>query len=330
MYDTITRRSLLQTLGVTGLALAAGTATAKRPRRVGELRLVLDLDPAQGELPENVAIDRRGRKYVSLPPRGEIRRLSADDSTTETFAQFRTAGAFLTGVVGLEVAPEGTVYACFWGDESDETDTHGVWRVDRDGTRELFVELPIDTRPNDILLFGDGLLVTDMERGLVWYIEEGSHSVWVDDDLLSGTGLLAPYTIGANGITVLKDGTVVVGNFDNGRLVAIPVDPDGSPGTPYVYAEDGRLIGVDGLATDTQNTVYAAINGQNTLVRVFPDGEIETLASGDPLDSPADVTFGTARGHQQTVYVPNLAFSQTPDPSLVALDVGVPGLPIRR
>jgi sugar lactone lactonase YvrE len=306
----------------------------------GEDPVVLfEFDPAAGELPENVAVDAEGAKYVSFPPLGQIRRVSPDNETLSTFAQFDVGdGTFLTGVVGVEVDRNGTVYACFVGDE--DTDAHGVWSVAPDGTKSLFAEFPSErspgdllpeTFPNDILVFDDGsLLVTDMAGGAVWRVRSGEAEVWAEGDLFEGTGDLAPYVVGANGIAATSDGTVYVGNFDEGHLVEIPVEGDGSAGTPEIFVEDGLLAGADGLAVDVQDNIYVAVNGQNAIRRVAPSGTIETLARGGDLDSPSDVTFGTTRGEQTALFVTNLAFSDDPKPSLMRLEVGVPGRPVQR
>lgn len=266
--------------------------------------------------------------------------LAGNELVGAPFAQFETSGAFLVGVTGLEADPNGTVYACFASDLDTVggSDTNGVWTVDRDGERSLLAELPPDdyeglTFPNDVTLLGDSVLVTDSFRGAVYRVwRDGEAEVWVESGLLAPSG---PGGFGANGIAIGKDGTVYVANLDGGRIVEIPVGKDGSPGTPATFVQDGRLIGADGLAFDARGNLYVAVNAQNAVRRVSPDGEIETLAGNglngvEEFDFPADVTFGTSRGEQKSVFVPNLAFSETSYPTLVKLDGGVPGLPIHR
>lgn len=325
MTTYLSRRTAMRVLGA-GVATAAfgtGTATAQGPTEL------FTYNPAVGELPENVAIDRRGRKYVSFPPIGEIRRISSDNTTELPYADFEIGSG--EGVIGLEVHPNGTLYACLVTFNTPNSDTHGIWRVTPDGESTLYADLASTTFPNDILLFGRSLLVTETVGGAVLEVRENESSVWVQDPLLEGTGAFPDFPpLGANGIARGSDGTVYVANTEQGHIVEIPVNPDGSAGTPTVFRSDPRLFASDGLAIDTQDTLYVGVIGQDTVVRVFQDGTIETLATAtDGLDGPSDVTFGTARGEQRSIFITNFALLNQLKPSLMKLDVGRPSRPIR-
>jgi sugar lactone lactonase YvrE len=222
------------------------------------------------------------------------------------------------------------VYACLV--TTPGADQRGVWRIERDGSKSLYAAFPTNSFPNDILPDGDRLLVTDTTLGAVWEVREGDATRWVVDPLLEGTGAVGfGIPLGANGIGRTKDGGVVVANTEQGHLVHIPVNPDGSAGTPEVFVADPRLFLSDGLAVDTRDNVYVGVVGQDTVVRVAPDASIETLAeASDGLDNPSDVTFGTSRGEQKALFVTNYSVLNLANPSLMKLDVGVPGAPIHR
>lgn len=321
----IPRRTALKTigLGIGGMTLGGGVASANSGPET-----LFTYDPTIGELPENIAITKRGTKYVSFPPRGEIRAITPDNQSQATIATFDIGDG--TGVVGLEVHPIGTLFACLVTFNTPESDTHGIWRVTPDGETSLFAALGDGTFPNDILLDGDSLLVTDTIGGAVLRVSEGAVSEWVADPLLEGTGSAGfPFPIGANGIAEASDGTVYVANTEQGHIVEIPVNPDGSAGTPEVFVADGTLFASDGLAIDTKDNLYVGVIGQDTVVRVTQDERLETLATAaDGLDGPSDVTFGTSRGEQKDVFITNFALLSMEDPSLMKLDVGVPGRPI--
>ena len=358
MDTNLPRRTVLKSVGLAGLALAGGTtaASAKPPSADSVPKVLYEFREPEGdfpgELPENVAVDRRGNKYVSVPSIGQIWKFSPENELPDPenpsenpFVQFDTGGDFLVGPTGLEVDPNGTLFACFASDLDDPKtdpapDANGVYRIDRDGNKSLYAPLPPaddedprPTFPNDLTLLGDSILVTDSFRGVVYRVSrDGEAEVWVESGLLDPLG---PGGFGANGIAVGTDGTVYVANLDQGRIVEIPVRKDGSAGTPGTFVQDGRLVGADGLAFDTRGNLYVAVNGQNAIRRITPDKDIETLVENDPdgfdgFDFPADVTFGTSRGEQKSVFIPNLAFSGTPYPTFMKLDVGVPGLPIHR
>lgn len=322
---------MLRAVGAGGLLLAGGvTGAGAKPRPSDDPVTLFDYDPAAGKFPENVAVDRRGVKYVSFPPLGGVWTVSPDDASEAPYVAFDLGEPqFLTGTIGVEVAPSGTLYVCFVPGPGG--DTLGVWEVPRRGEKRLYAELPAGSFPNDIALFDDGLLVTDMFEGRVWRLRRGEATVWADGPLLAPTKTVVPYPVGADGIAVAADGAVYVGNHDQGRVVRIPVGADGSAGQPETFVVDPSLVGIDGMAFDVRGNLYAAINVGNRVVRIAPDGTVETLLTvADGLDGPADVAFGTARGDQRSVYVVNLALGTMENPSLLKLDVGVPGLPLHR
>jgi hypothetical protein len=76
------------------------------------------------------------------------------------------------------------------------------------------------------------------------------------------------------------------------------------------------------------------MNLANTVGRVSPTGALDVLASGDPLDFPSSVAFGTARGERRTLFGVNFSigelFGLPPGfgPAVFELDAGVPGVPV--
>jgi len=62
----------------------------------------------------------------------------------------------------------------------------------------------------------------------------------------------------------------------------IPVQSDGSAGTPQVWVSDARLVGCDGIAFDTHDNLYVAVDGQDRVARIDADGNVESVASGPP------------------------------------------------
>ncbi|KAB1188917.1 MULTISPECIES: SMP-30/gluconolactonase/LRE family protein [Haloferax] len=308
------RRTMLKALGVGGMTLAAGCLAASEPTTaatqvqsddtaVGQLELLYEFarpTPQMtfpGELPENVAIDASGNKYVSIASLGHVWKFGPDNELEQPnaaegvppFAVFPVSGTFLVGTIGLEVDADGTVYVCFASDfdklEEDpgESATNGIWTVKEGEAPELFAEItPLAagalTFPNDLVLFDDSLLVTDSLSGVVWQVRKDEATVWSDSPLLAGGE-----DFGADGIQVSRDGaTVYVTNIARGSIVAIPVNEDGTAGEASVFV-DG-LAGPDGLAMDVDGNLYVADNRGNQIVRVSPDANVEVLAQNDGQD----------------------------------------------
>lgn len=319
-------RTILLVVLVAVLALPGGTAVAD-----GHVQTVVSFDPAAGEFPEGIATDPTGNLYVSLTFRDEILRI-APDGTRTTVAALAPG----TGPAGLAVDADRTVYVAASGLDlqTGQTDPalRGVLRLERDGTTSRLPGTEAMIFPNDVTLDRRGTVyATDTIDGAVWRIpRHGAAELWAQHPLLEGTGDFGfGFPIGANGIVVRHD-RVIVGNPERGLLMDIPIEPDGSAGTPTVLAESEDIVGVDGIALDVHGDVYLATGIRNTVVRVRTGGTMETLATAeDGLAQPSTLTFGTGQRDNQTLFVVNFSvFSPEPTPGVLSVPAGQPGQPV--
>jgi sugar lactone lactonase YvrE len=298
---------------------------------IGEVQTLRNYNPDAGELPEGLAVDKRGRIYVSMTFTGELRRIDPDGS--EHVVAVLPTGDF--GPAGLAVDAPGNVYAAVI---TFDPATHGVWRVTPDGSANRLPGSEAVGFPNGVA-FGDRgtLYVTDSINGAVWAIPKGgSAELWLQHDVLAGDGSgPTPFPVGANGITY-RHRTVYVTNTERGSVVTIPVEPDGRPGEPSILVQAAALAASDGMALDVHGNIYVAVIGQSTIVRISPGGgPITVIADGsDGLDFASSVAFGTGRSQRTTLYAVNFSVGplfggapRTHGPALLAVDVGVPGLP---
>jgi sugar lactone lactonase YvrE len=328
-------------------ATPAHTQEATSAHTQGVVTPVASFDPFAGELPEGIAVDRQGNLYVSMTGLGEIWKLAPDGTFAETLAHFAlNPGDF--GVVGLDFDPQGNLYAAV---VTSNPDANGVWKITPGGAKERLAGTSGIVLPNDIAISPDGTIyITDSVTGAVWrYVAGGQAEIWIQHETLEGdatSGLNIP--IGANGIAVTSKkipfthrpsppsvGTVLVANLEKGQVVSIPILPDGSAGEPMVVVADpATLYGIDGITVDAQGTIYGVVFFTHTLIRIHRDGRgYDTIASGEPFDFPASLTFGTGR-EQHTLFITNFAFghflSDPPmpgnaNPGVVSVHVGPPG-----
>ncbi len=323
---TVTTTRLLAAIAA-GLAVSAGVAGAS-----GQVQTFVTFDPAAGEFPEGIAVDKHGTVYVGMIELDQIWRIDPSGDRS-VLVEIDVPGS---GPAGLAVDAAGTVYAAVptFDLASGQTDPafRGVYRIRPGGTAERLPGTEAMLFPNDVTLDKQGnVYATDTRGGTVWRVPRGgSAELWSDDPLLAGDGSLGfGFPIGANGIAV-RNGKLIVANTERGRLVQIPVQPDGSAGEATVRTESTALLGADGIALDVHGDVYLANSILSTVVRVGSDGLIETLATADDgLNQPSTLAFGTGKGDRQTLFVANLSiFSPTPTPGVLKLSVGVPGQPL--
>jgi sugar lactone lactonase YvrE len=313
-------RTLLAALMTTALLLSVAPANG------AEIEVLVSFDAGAGELPEGVAVDKRGNIFVSLiNPVSEIRKIAPDGTlTTLVDLGFETGN----GPLGLAVDALGTVHAAA---ATFDPATQGVYAIAPDGTAVRLSGTGQISFPNGLAFDHRGTLyVTDSSFGAVWRIPRGgSAELWIQDPLLEGTGELgAGVPIGANGITFRGPDEIVVGNTERGTLVSVPILPNGDAGEPVVIADDDAIFGVDGLTVDVHGAIYAAVIAQSTIVRV--DGDtIETLATADDgLNQASSIVFGQGIRDRMSLFGVNFGiFSPEPTPSLFQLPVGVPGAP---
>ncbi len=91
---------------------------------------------------------------------------------------------------------------------------------------------------------------------------------------LLGTG----NPIGANGLAIV-DRTEYVGVTEQAYILAVPINRDGSAGQVGIFAADGALFAMDGMAAAADGSIFASIIGQFSIVRVLTDGTVVPVAS---------------------------------------------------
>lgn len=158
---------------------------------------------------------------------------------------------------------------------------------------------------------------TDSARGTVWRIptRSGSPEIWSSDSSLEPGSSPTSYGFGANGIKVHK-GAAWVSNSDHGTLLRFPVRLGGSAGP--VEAKATGLTGVDDFSfAGNSDTVLAALNSQNKVALVKPDGTHTIVLTGqDGLQTPTVIAVRAG-----TAYVTSAAYFTQQDPNLLLADI---------
>ena len=301
----------------------------------------------------DVAIDKVGNVYVNVTAtngRVQVWMFSPSGGGPEVVADIGTGIAY-----GLAVKPNGDIYAAM---RTGPNENSMVFKVGRDG-----IPVPVPGTENIVwanaLAFDQrgNLYITETYSGSpplydgqggIWRVPPGGEAeLWLRDDLLTGIG--APPPIGANGIAFYHGDLYVVNSlrYPKSLVVRVPVRPDGSPGTPDVWAELQEVPGTpgwlqsmyppmgDGLALDVHGNVYVTMVTRAAIVKInAEDFSQETVASyfADPtgppfapLDAPNTIGFGTGKGGRQTLFVTNTGATGR---GLVKIEAEEPGLPL--
>jgi sugar lactone lactonase YvrE len=309
--------------------LTAGAALAGSP-----VTVLQAFNPALGQLPESITTDDDGNLYFSMG--GTLQKYTTDHRLV-TVAQLPIPVEQGAATLGVKVGPDGYVYVVS-ASFNPALSAAAVWRVSpTDGQASLFVSLPQESIPNDLVFDAQGnLYLTDSAQGQIWKVDpDGNAEVWFADPLLLGNpqAPIAGSPLGANGIAFDRFRRhLYVVNTDYGRVVRIGFR-HGQPKGIQIVTSSSLLVGADGIAFDALGDLYVAVNASDRIAVVSPIGAVFVLAEGGPLDAPSSLAFGAGRFDRHALYLTNFAILRfngvkpgTPQPSLAAMPVLIPGL----
>ncbi len=251
-------------------------------------------DAAKMEFPESIAIDRAGNCYLSMVATGVVKKVTPAgvQSVHATIKDDFIVGLAFDGADNLFVAG-----------------ASGIWKVTPAGAVSLFSAIP-GQAINDLAFAPDGNLYTtyqaDEKSGSLWIVDaNGVAKLWVTSPLFAPVKSFMPAPVGINGVVVdAQNRFVYVDVVSAGRIVEIRINPDGSAGATRVVVENAALIGMDGLRLDDRGNFYTAVNLQNRITKITPDGKLTDLASGGLLNFPTSLALDTRNG-KTTIYVCN-------------------------
>ena len=309
------------------LAAAAAACTDSQPAPHSDsppvLERVASFDPAQGQLPEGLAVVG-DTAYVGFAPTGVVAKVDLATGAARPWGKLPAPvpnKGFMTGLA----AQGGDIVAALVSFTPEVQ--AGVYRIPAaGGDAVLIASAPAMAFPNAIAPDGDALFVTDSGSGAVFRVAGGTAKPWAQDALLAGAkdacgvGLGPGFDIGANGLIVEPDALYAV-NSDKATLIRIPRNPDGSAGAAQVIAgpDCDVLGGADGLVRDGDGFLVA-VNRQNQIARIAADGTVTRFATSDALDFPARLApAGGGRWIGTSFAYANAVAGTSPQPGLFSL-----------
>lgn len=344
---------LLLTVGLLACDPGPSNEDPESFRALGDIHTIASFNPALGETPESVALDKDNNAYVMMALTGEIRKI------TPQGAQSSLAWLPLGQCAPNPFPPIAGALAIdffqnlYVGISACDPNNKGIWKVTPEGVASKIASLPPDALPNGITVLAGQVYVADSGAPRIWRAPASGSGqmaeVWTTSPLLQDPNPmdLAP---GANGLQTYL-GEVVVANAGAGTLVAIPLENgdeflgDFDAGEAYVkFGPPGSgaeietppfpvFPGCDDFAFDVLGRVYCTTDPFQSVLRINLDGSIdEILMPEDGIDGPTAACFGR-KDKRKTLYVSNAAFPFFPGtgngPSLMAVEVGLAGYPLR-
>jgi hypothetical protein len=243
-----------------------------------------------GVAPENLTSSQDGAVYFGSTAKGTIYRAAPGAAVAEPWIQASAAG--LTNVLGLLADDKtGTLWVC----QNSTGGRGGAPVVGQTALRsfDLKTGAPKGTYPfptnggvcNDIAVAADGTVyATESFGNRIHRLRPGAAAldVWASD---------AQQLAAVDGIALLADGAVYVNTFFTGRLLRIPVNPDGSAGAIVPIETSLPLTRPDGLRTVGPQTLIQA-EGQGRLAELTIKGNrAEVRVLGEGLTGTTGVTI---------------------------------------
>jgi gluconolactonase len=271
-----------------GLAAAAGLVAPSAAQALGDCASQPDvrvLSDGHGTL-ESIEVDRRGRLFFTDSDAGTLLKLARPGAEPKLVLE----GIGDTG--GIVERRDGDLLVGFGNSidqaaDGEQNPEAGLLRVDpRSGASRVWVEgLQMAngvTRGPGRAIFASNDIAGGVDRVERRIPELG----WAD-------------VASANGMIVSRDHSTLFVNqtFTAAAIQAVPIDDPGAATTYFAAAPADAAGGLDGLARDGDDRLYAAANGAGQVWRIDGPGEACALATRDPFPAgPSDLAFGSRRG----------------------------------
>jgi DNA-binding beta-propeller fold protein YncE len=294
----------IKTLAASIALSAAATAGAWDRGHVETFAVMPDITPGVASTIEGLTVGPDGNVYT---PTFGFNSQGALQGNSSLFV-FDADGHLLRAVtiqnssphmLGLAFNPvTGALIVCDFG-------AGKLLRVDPvTGASSVFMTAPAGSGLNALTFDAAGnVYASDSFLGVIWKTAPngGAAVAWASSGLLGpGSGLTPPF--GANGIEFNHAGTVMyVANTAAHQIIRIPLNPDGSAGTPGLFTTG--INAPDGIAVDSDDNLWVCANQEDEMVVVDPTGK----AIAKLGDFRGISENGTARG---LLFPASPAFSQ--------------------
>lgn len=264
--------------------------------------------------PDGMAIDRNGDLIVSCPNyaddnmSGCIVRIDKNKNVVKWFDVPKLAETGLARNMGIEFDEDWNLYICDnqgWKKDPALQFKGRVLKIRANHDGEILsctVVADGMEHPNGIRIRNGYMYVTQSkmtkvhdEKGRmvsgVYRFALDDHDIHVNNTLDDPNLYFSFITenlncrYGADGIAFNSKGELFVGNFGDGEIRRITINPDGSIKEHIAFAKDNDvLVSTDGMIFDENDNMYVADFRMNAIVKMYPDGRLEKMAQSPDCD----------------------------------------------
>jgi sugar lactone lactonase YvrE len=220
--------------------------------------------------PEGITVDKHGNVYVTqfdpFGDRGGTGKLIVFDARGNLTRVVTIAGSS-PALLGLDFHPRTNALLVLDFGHQQVLNVNPVT-----GSAKVFMQADPGSGLNALTFDTAGnVYVSDSFEGIIWRTgaNGGAATVWAADKSLKPHGN-PPF--GANGIAFNNAHTAMfVANTGDDTVIRIPVNADGSAGTPAQFTNS--INGADGLIIDEQDNIWVCANQSDEIVVVDSTGK---------------------------------------------------------
>ncbi len=210
--------------------------------------------------------------------------------------------------MGIEFGPDGDLYIVDnqgWSGDPKFVRKGRILRVRMDGDEMVYCKTVAYNmeHPNGIRVWGNKVYVTNSLQELIKdpsgklvscinFFDLDEENIEMTNTLADAKHIFDTYVTenlddqyGLDGIVFDKQGNLYVGNFGDGAIWKVKLNPDGTMKSKEIFAKDKENLQVtDGMIFDDQGNLYIADFSVNAIGKVYPDGKVERFAQSPDCD----------------------------------------------
>lgn len=262
--------------------------------------------PNNGSFVDNISIRKNGNLLLTRIDVPQVWSVDPTAKTASLVHDFSHDNSTITACFGMvEIDPDVFVLVAGALDLKSFSSTPGsfaLWKLDLNNGAEAsvskFLALPEAQALSAVTKFENLLLIADSPEGAIWRVDLSTKKykkVISHESMLPAPG--AP-PMGVNGIQV-QHGNLYYASTTRKEFRRVHINKDAEAIGKFEMISNGTAL--DNFDLEADGTAYMATNGANSIVKISPDGQVNTIAGGKKSKELVGPT--SCLIHGKTLYV---------------------------